>query len=91
MTTDDELARNHAIVVRELIALGEAWRSHWENFDGHQLRNQLKRIAEWLVDLRGDLREGTDFYHWHVSREFGRMCPLEYACPECEDLIHDDD
>ena len=50
------------IVVRELRALGQAWRNDWSEFDGRQLRDQLDAIANFAVDTEAqDCNVGTDW------------------------------
>ena len=54
------------IVLREMTAYGQGWRNDWGNFDGRQLRKQLKKLAEWaetaLLSAEAiDYDKGTEF------------------------------
>lgn len=70
-------------VALQLTALGEAWRSDWTDFDGRQLRDQLREVIAWMHNPQGSLTVGTEFYHWHVSHERGERCPDAYQCAWC--------
>ena len=54
MTFDTEAILD--IVLREMRAVGAAWRMDWSDFDGRTLRDQLNDIAEWAerARTRGD-------------------------------------
>lgn len=69
----------------QLTAIGEAWRSDWLDFDGRQLRDQLREVIAWMHNPHGSLTVGTEFYHWHVSHEHGEKCPDAYHCAWCEE------
>lgn len=54
------------IVQREILAIGQGWRMDWSDFDGRNLRHQLRRVSEFAsnalkseVDL--DFTGGTEF------------------------------
>jgi rubrerythrin len=59
---------------RNLIALGEAWRGDWSDFDGMQLRAQIDQILEG---------KNTGFEFYHYSTDDDKKCPWE--CPFCKE------
>jgi len=50
------------IVIREMLAIGDAWRFDWGDFDGRQLRRQLGYLASWAENPTADYTEGSEFY-----------------------------
>ena len=66
--TDAEIL---AIVIREALAIGEAWRFDWNDFDGRTLRRQLAGIADWAASAQNgsntsEYTEGSDFLESHT-------------------------
>lgn len=64
MTHEEKLA----VVIREMLQIGYAWRMNWNDFDGRTLRDQLEGIASWAAKGDGDYHEGSDF---HVRQTVG--------------------
>ena len=55
MFTPEEIL---AVVLREMVAVGNRWRMDWSDFDGRQLRYELDAIAKWSMDaLEGKVEE----------------------------------
>lgn len=60
------------IVIREMRAYGNAWRTSWAGFDGRTLRDQLNGIAAWAASSpTEDYTEGTEFYKEIEEECFG--------------------
>lgn len=57
--TSDEIL---TIVLREMKAVGTAWRLDWSDFDGRTLRDQLDSLAAWAERAAStDVPEFTDY------------------------------
>ena len=48
------------VVLREIQAVGQAWRLDWNDFDGRTLRSQMEAIASWAARARAN--PGTPEY-----------------------------
>ena len=54
------------ITLREMQAIGQAWRLDWSDFDGRVLRNQLNDLSDWAEkaardDTRSEYIAGSEF------------------------------
>ena len=68
--------------IRELDILASAWSGDWADLDGREVQAQINEITDWMEHPKGELVVGREFYHWHITRQFGYdRCP--FPCPFC--------